>query len=87
MLSEGYFLAPMQELNDAYASLLSVRYFQLWRRDPARFRAAYLALLSGGYDDEPGDLLRRHLGIDRMAPGFLAETMAGLQAEVAALYR
>jgi oligoendopeptidase F len=87
MLSEGYFMAPMQELNDAYASLLAIRYFQLWRRDPARFRAGYLALLSGGYDDEPGDLLRRHLDIDMIAPGFVAETMAALQAEVAALYR
>lgn len=86
MLSEGYFMAPMQELNDAYASLLSVRYFQLWRRDPERFRAGYLALLSGGYDDEPDDLLRRHLGIDMTAPGFVAETMAALQAEVAMLY-
>ena len=87
MLSEGYFMAPMQELNDAYASLLSVRYYELWRRDPARFRTAYLALLSGGYDDEPGDLLRRHLGIDMMAPGFVAGTMTALQAEVALLYR
>lgn len=87
MLSEGYFMAPMQELNDAYASLLAVRYFQLHRRDPERFRAGYLALLSGGYGNPPADLLRRHLGIDMAAPAFVAETMTGLRAEIDALYR
>ncbi len=87
MLSEGYFMAPMQELNDAYASLLAVRYFQLHRRDPRRFRTNYLALLSGGYDGAPVDLLRRHLGIDMASPGFVADTMAGLRAEIDSLYR
>lgn len=87
MLSEGYFMGPMHELNDAYSSLLSVRYYQAWRRDPDRFRAGYLALLSGGYDAPPGELLRRHLGLDMMAEGFVADTLAALEAEVAALYR
>jgi oligoendopeptidase F len=87
MLSEGYFMAPMQELNDAHASLLSVRYFQLYRRDPEAFRRAYLALLSGGYSDRPNELLLRHLGLDMMARGFAAETMSGLLRDVEALYR
>jgi oligoendopeptidase F len=87
MLSEGYFMAPMQELDDAYASLLAVRYFALYRRDPERFRTGYIALLSGGYDDEPRDLLQRHLGFDMMAQDFAAETMASLRVEVNALYQ
>lgn len=76
----------MQELDDAYASLLAVRYFELYRRDRERFRSGYVALLSGGYDDEPRAVLRRHLGFDMMAPAFAAETMASLRAEVDALY-
>lgn len=87
MMSEGYFMGPMQELDDAYASLLAVRYFQLYRRDPARFRTGYLALLSNGYDDAPAALLRRHLGIDLEAADFVAGTMAALRTEVDALYR
>lgn len=87
MMSEGYFMAPLQELNDVYASLLAVRYFALYRRDPQRFRAAYVALLSGGYDDEPRAMLARRLGVDMMSPGFAAETMASLQAEVSTLYK
>lgn len=87
MMSEGYFMAPMQELSDVYASLLAVRYFALYRRDPDRFRAAYLALLSGGYDNEPAVLLAQSMGIDITAPVFAAETMTALQAEVDALYR
>jgi oligoendopeptidase F len=85
MLSEGYYMAPMQELHDAYASLLAVRYFALYRQDPARFRTAYLALLSRGYDDEPRALLLGDLGIDMMSDTFTAETMASLRAEVEAL--
>ena len=87
MLSEGYFMAPMQELNDAYASLLALRYFQAWRRNPVGFRTFYLALLSGGYDDEPRQLLLRHFGLDMAAPGFVPETLEAMEAEVAALYR
>jgi oligoendopeptidase F len=86
-LSEGYFMAPLQELNDAYASLLAIRYFQLYRRDPAAFRTAYLALISNGYGAEPGQLLQRYLGFDMMAPEFTQQTMAALEAQVEALYR
>jgi oligoendopeptidase F len=86
-LSEGYFMAPMQELNDAYASLLAIRYFQLYRRDPAAFRTSFLALLSNGYEAEPGELLKRYLGFDMMAPGFAQETMAALEVQIEALYR
>ena len=85
MLSEGYFMAPMQELNDVYASLLAIRYLQLHRRDPARFRTGYLALLSAGHDAAPATLLRRHLGIELMAPDFASATMAALLADIEAL--
>jgi oligoendopeptidase F len=86
-LSEGYFMAPMQELNDAYASMLAVRYFQLYRRDPIAFRSSFLALLSNGYGAEPGQLLKHSLGIDMMAPAFTRETMAALKVQIEALYR
>jgi hypothetical protein len=76
----------MHELNDAYASLLAVRYFARYRRDPGRFRAGYLPLLSGGHDAPPVALLRRHLGIELMAPDFAAATLEELLAEVASLY-
>jgi len=87
MLSDGYFLAPMQEINDLYSALLSIRYFQLYRRDPAAFRRGYMDLLSGGYDAEPAELLRRTLSIDFTAPDFALQTLAILQAEVDRLYR
>jgi oligoendopeptidase F len=86
MLSEGYFMAPMQEINDVYASLLAVCYFERYRRDPERFRTGYVALLSGGYDDEPGALLKQRLGIDITAPDFAARAMASLRSELDALY-
>jgi oligoendopeptidase F len=87
MLSEGYFMSPLHELDDLHASLLAVRYFRLWREDPARFRIHYLRLLSGGYDAEPHVLLERNLGFDFRAPRFAEETMDMLRREIAALYR
>jgi oligoendopeptidase F len=84
-LSEGYFMAPLQELNDAYASLLAIRYFQLYRRNPSAFRTSYLALLSNGYGAEPHQLLKRYLGFDMMAPQFAKETMEALKAQLEAL--
>ena len=87
MVSEGYFMAPLQELNDAYSSLLAVRYFQLYRNDRRGFAASYLALLSNGYAAAPDDLLKRRLGLDMTAPGFASETIAALKTELDALYR
>ena len=85
MLSEGYYMAPMQELNDAYAAFLAVRYWQAWRADPAAFRKGYMALLRGGYDAAPADLLRRKLGIDMAADVFVSATLDALEQEVGQL--
>lgn len=87
MVSEGYFMAPMQELNDAYASLLAVRYYQAFRADPQAFAAAYRSLLSRGYDAPPGEMLSGGLGIDLLAGDFAETTLAALDAEIAELYR
>lgn len=87
MLSEGYFMAPMHELNDVYAAFLAVRYWQAWRADPAGFRKGYLALLREGYDAAPDELLRRKLGIDMAAKDFIPATLAALEREVDRLGR
>lgn len=87
MMSDGYFQAPFQELNDAFASLLAVRYYQLYRTAPARFGPAYMALLSGGYGEAPNALLLRSLQIDMAEPRFVSMTLAALRAEIADLYR
>ena len=87
MMSEGYYQAPFQELNDAFASLLAVRYFQLYRGDPATFGPKYMALLSSGYVAQPRALLLSNLGIDIAAADFVPATLAELKREVGALYR
>ncbi|MEO7635043.1 MAG: hypothetical protein ABIS38_05295 [Sphingomicrobium sp.] len=87
MLSDGYYLAPYQELNDAFASLLAVRYYAMYRRDPTQFGPAYMALLSGGYGDAPNALLSRNLGIDMTDPDFAGITLAALRGQIDELYR
>lgn len=85
MMSDGYYMAPFQELNDAFASLLAVRYYQLYRRDRASFGSRYMALLSGGYGESPSKLLSGHLGIDMTDPQFVTATMVALKQEIDAL--
>ena len=85
MLSQGYFMAPMQELNDVWASLLAIRYFLAWREDPEAFRVRYLELLSRGYDAAPDELLKS-VGIDIHDQNFVGGTMAALRQTVSELY-
>lgn len=87
MLSEGYYMAPMQELNDAYAAFLAVRYWQAWRADPIAFRKGYMALLRGGYDAAPAELLRRKVSINMAAKDFVPATLAALDGEIERLSR
>lgn len=86
MMSGGYYLSPYQELNDAFASLLAIRYFAMYRSDRRSFVKSYLALLSSGYRDAPGQLLKKHLGIDMPAAHFAATTLDALDREVLDLY-
>ena len=87
MMSDGYFMAQFQELNDAYASLLAVRYYQLYRQDRADFGRKYMALLEGGYTEAPAALLSKRLGIDMSDPRFVATTLGTLRRQVDELYR
>ncbi len=86
MVAEGYYMAPMQELNDAYASLLAVRYYQAWRADPQGFATTYLTLLTRGYDAPPAEMLDDAVGLDLLAEDFAEATLTALDAEIAALY-
>ena len=85
MLSQGYFMAPMQELNDAWASLLAIRYFVAWREDPDGFRRAYLDLLSRGYDAAPDELLET-LEIDIHDEAFVDDTLRSMDRIVSEIY-
>lgn len=86
MMSEGYFMAPLQELNDAYASLLAMRYYQAWRANPEQFAASYRALLSRGYNAPPAEMIKDALGLDLLSVDFAPTTLAALDAEIARLY-
>ncbi|HWA88478.1 MAG TPA: M3 family metallopeptidase [Rhizomicrobium sp.] len=63
---EGTALAfedPFYDVNYLYASMLALEYYELYRQRPQWFLPRYRALLEGGFDDTPRNLLKTHLGI------------------------
>lgn len=64
---------PLYDVNYAYGSLLAVKYFQLYSKDPKEFAPRYLALLKNGFDAPPAELLKKFLGIDITSPALLGD--------------
>jgi oligoendopeptidase F len=82
-----YYTWPLYQVNYVYSTLLALKYFELYSRDPAGFAERYLALLSNGYDDEPNALLRRFLGFDLSSDALVADAMRLIEAKTAELER
>jgi oligoendopeptidase F len=59
-----HYQAPLYTINHTLGHVLSLLYFQQYRRDPKRFTPRYLALLKNGFDDTPDNLLRKFLNIN-----------------------
>jgi len=54
---------PLYLVNYMYAGLLSLQYYAMYKKDPARFMPKYIALMKNGFDAPPAELLHR-LNID-----------------------
>lgn len=67
---------PLYDVSYVYGGLLALQYWHLYRTRHDWFVPRYLALLSGGFDAPPADLLRRTLGIEMSGSRLLAD---GLQ--------
>jgi oligoendopeptidase F len=78
---------PLYSVNYLYASLLALKYFQLWRERPAWFLPRYQALLQDGFDDSPRNLLEKHLGIDLAGPGLLDDAVGVVDGRLRQLER
>lgn len=67
---------PLYDVNYMYASMLALKYFQLYKEKPDWFLPRYRAFLANGFDDTPQHLLKRFLGIDLAGPGLVNDAVS-----------
>ncbi len=66
---------PLYDVNYVYGGLLALKYFQLYSGRRDWFVPRYIALLKNGFDQTPGELLNRFLGINLSGPGLLNDNL------------
>jgi oligoendopeptidase F len=77
-----YFRSPFYRVNYLYARLLAIRYFDMYRRDPAGFVPRFLGLLRAGYSAPPAELLKRHLDIRLDGPELVRDATRMLEEQL-----
>lgn len=85
MLSRLMYEDPLYLVNYLYAGILSLKYYELYQKNPAEFSKGYCALMRNGFNDTPARLLKRFLGIDFGNPALLADGMRLLENKVSQL--
>jgi oligoendopeptidase F len=76
---------PFYDVNYMYASMLALKYFQLFKEKPDWFLPRYRALLENGFDDTPQHLLGKFLGIDPDSPALLDSAVHVVDGRLRAL--
>jgi oligoendopeptidase F len=72
---------PLYLVNYMYASLLSLQYYQMYKKDPGNFIPKYIALMQNGFDAPPSVLLAR-LNINLDDPALIQKGVSLLQEKV-----
>lgn len=67
---------PFYDVNYIYGSLLALKFYQMYKTDPAQFIPRYIALMRNGFDAPPAILLKRFLGIDLKDPRLISDALS-----------
>jgi oligoendopeptidase F len=78
---------PLYDINYVYGSLLALKYYELYTRDPKSFLPRYLGLMRNGFDAPPAVLLKRYLDIDLRDPRLVTDATRQLENKVSLLER
>ena len=78
---------PLYDVNYVYGGLLALKYYQLYTTRREWFVPRYIALLKNGFNEPPGDLLKRFLEIDLSGPGLLNDDLVVLGSRLDQLDR
>jgi oligoendopeptidase F len=79
---ETNFKAPLHNINDMLASLLSIKYFQFFLNDRKLFSAKYNNFLKNGYTNTPSNLLRDFMGINMNDKSFCSDAISFIKSEL-----
>jgi oligoendopeptidase F len=63
-----YYVAPLHKMHNVFASVLALKYYQMYTQNPKDFASRYMALLRNGYNASPDVLLKKFLNIDFRDP-------------------
>jgi oligoendopeptidase F len=66
---------PLYDINYAYGSLLALKYYELYSRNPQEFIQRYIALLKNGFNAPPDVLLKRFLDVDLGDPRLVTDAV------------
>jgi oligoendopeptidase F len=76
------FQDPFYDINYVYATLLALKFYEMYRRDPQHFVPRYIALLRNGFNAPPEVLLKRFLDIDLHDPRLLPDALKVLEGKL-----
>jgi oligoendopeptidase F len=73
---------PLYQMNYVYGSLLALKYYSLFQKNPKTFVPQYVALLKNGFNAPPEELLKQFLNIDLNDPQMLSDDVELLTQRV-----
>lgn len=76
---------PFYDVNYVYGSLLALKFYEMYTRDPEHFAPRYVALLRNGFDAPPDVLLKRFLDIDLHDPRLVSNALSVVEDKVTLL--
>jgi oligoendopeptidase F len=82
MLARLMYEDPLYLVNYLYGGLLSLKYYEMFKKDPQEFSNKYLALMRNGFNNTPSVLLKKFLDIDLNDPQLLSDAMKLLENKI-----
>jgi oligoendopeptidase F len=73
---------PLYEINYVYGSMLALKYYEMYMRNPKEFMPRYIALMKNGFEAPPDVLLKRYLDIDLRDPRLVTDAIRLLENKV-----
>ena len=83
--SSLFYEDPYYEINYVLGAMLALKFMALYERDHESFMTNYVALLKNGFNDEPGNLLKKFLDIDINDPALLTDAIKLISKRVTEL--
>jgi oligoendopeptidase F len=80
-----FYDAPMYYVNYVFANFLSLKFYEMYTRDPQRFVPKYIALVRNGFNAAPPALLQKFLNVDLRDPKMVPDAFTILESKIQAL--